>query len=220
MPKHRGISYFILDMATPGIEVRKIIEMTGGNHFNETFLDEVRIPVENRIGEEGDGWRLATVTLGNERVSLSEGGLLWGMGPTFAECMEEIKQRGAGDHPVTRDRATKVYIEGFINELLTQKIVDAIVRGDDPSPFASIRKAKVDINNQNILELLVDLLGPEGMVGLQSEESEHTDPWHWAFLFSRALTIGGGTSEIQRNIIGERLLGLPREPKPQSGAKS
>ena len=220
VPKHRGISYFILDMATPGIEVRKIIEMTGGNHFNETFLDEVRIPVENRIGEEGDGWRLATVTLGNERVSLSEGGLLWGMGPTFAECMEEIKQRGAGDHPVTRDRATKVYIEGFINELLTQKIVDAIVRGDDPSPFASIRKAKVDINNQNILELLVDLLGPEGMVGLQSEESEHTDPWHWAFLFSRALTIGGGTSEIQRNIIGERLLGLPREPKPQSGAKS
>ena len=219
-PKHRGISYFILDMATPGIEVRKIIEMTGGNHFNETFLDEVRIPVENRIGEEGDGWRLATVTLGNERVSLSEGGLLWGMGPTFAECMEEIKQRGAGDHPVTRDRATKVYIEGFINELLTQKIVDAIVRGDDPSPFASIRKAKVDVNNQNILELLVDLLGPEGTVGLQSEESEHTDPWHWAFLFSRALTIGGGTSEIQRNIIGERLLGLPREPKPQSGANS
>ena len=219
-PKHRGISYFILDMATPGIEVRKIIEMTGGNHFNETFLDEVRIPVENRIGEEGDGWRLATVTLGNERVSLSEGGLLWGMGPTFAECMEEIKQRGAGDHPVTRDRATKVYIEGFINELLTQKIVDAIVRGDDPSPFASIRKAKVDINNQNILELLVDLLGPEGMLGLQSEESEEADPWHWAFLFSRALTIGGGTSEIQRNIIGERLLGLPREPKPQSGVTS
>ena len=213
-PKHRGISYFILDMETPGIEVRKIIEMTGGNHFNETFLDEVRIPVENRIGEEGDGWRLATVTLGNERVSLSEGGLLWGKGPTFAECMEEIKRRGAGDHPVTRDRATKVYIEGFINELLTQKIVDAIVRGEDPSPYASIRKAKVDINNQNILELLVDLLGPEGMVGLQSEESEQTDPWHWAFLFSRALTIGGGTSEIQRNIIGERLLGLPREPKP------
>ena len=216
-PKHRGISYFILDMETPGIEVRKIIEMTGGNHFNETFLDEVRIPVENRIGEEGDGWRLATVTLGNERVSLSEGGLLWGKGPTFAECMEEIKRRGAGDHPVTRDRATKVYIEGFINELLTQKIVDAIVRGEDPSPYASIRKAKVDINNQNILELLVDLLGPEGMVGLQSEESEQTDPWHWAFLFSRALTIGGGTSEIQRNIIGERLLGLPREPKPQPG---
>ena len=218
-PKHRGISYFILDMETPGIEVRKIIEMTGGNHFNETFLDEVRIPVENRIGEEGDGWRLATVTLGNERVSLSEGGLLWGKGPTFAECMEEIKRRGAGDHPVTRDRATQVYIEGFINELLTQKIVDAIVRGEDPSPYASIRKAKVDINNQNILELLVDFLGPEGMVGLQSEESEQTDPWHWAFLFSRALTIGGGTSEIQRNIIGERLLGLPREPKPQSGVR-
>ena len=216
-PKHRGISYFILDMATPGVEVRKIIEMTGGNHFNETFLDEVRIPVENRIGEEGDGWRLATVTLGNERVSLSEGGVLWGKGPTFGECIEEMKRRGAGDDPITRDRATKVYIEGFINELLTQKIIDAIVNGDDPSPYASIRKAKVDVNNQDMLELLVDLSGPEGMLGLQSEESEHTDPWHWAFLFSRALTIGGGTAEIQRNILGERLLGLPREPRPTNG---
>jgi len=185
-----------------------------------TWRDEVRIPVENRIGEEGDGWRLATLTLGNERVSLSEGGVLWGKGPTFAECIEEMKRRGAGDDPITRDRATRVYIEGFINELLTQKIIDAIVRGDDPSPFASIRKAKVDINNQNMLELLVDLAGAEGMLGLQSEESEFTDPWHWAFLFSRALTIGGGTAEVQRNIIGERLLGLPREPKPQTEGNS
>jgi alkylation response protein AidB-like acyl-CoA dehydrogenase len=207
-------------MATPGVEVRKIIEMTGGNHFNETFLDEVRVPVENRIGKEGQGWRLAHVTLGNERVSLSEGGVLWGMGPTFAECTEELKRRGAGNNAVTRDRATKIYIEGFINELLTQKIIGATMRGEDPSPFASIRKAKVDINNQNMLELLVDLSGPEGMLGQQSEESEHTDPWHWAFLFSRALTIGGGTAEIQRNIIGERLLGLPREPKPQSAQNS
>nr|WP_291839572.1 acyl-CoA dehydrogenase family protein [Candidatus Microthrix sp.] len=91
--KHQGISYFVVDMATPGVEVRKIIEMTGGNHFNETFLNEVRIPVENRIGAEGDGWRLATVTLGNERVALSEGGVLWGMGPTFGECMDEIRRR-------------------------------------------------------------------------------------------------------------------------------
>jgi len=219
-PKHKGISYFVLDMSTPGVEVRKIIEMTGGNHFNETFLDEVRIPVENRIGDEGDGWRLATVTLGNERVSLSEGGVLWSMGPTFDECIEEMKRRGAGKNPITRDRATKVSIEGFLNELLTQKIIDATVQGDDPAPYASIRKAKVDINNQNLLELLVDLSGPEGMLGLQSEESEFTDPWHWAFLFSRALTIGGGTSEVQRNIIGERLLGLPREPRPRSEGRS
>ena len=156
--KHQGISYFVVDMATPGVEVRKIIEMTGGNHFNETFLNEVRIPVENRIGADSDG---------------------------------------------------------FVTDLLTQKIVDAMVRGEDPSPFASIRKAKADANAQAMLDLICDLAGPAGMLGIQSEESEATDPWHWAYLFSRALTIGGGTSEIQRNIIGERLLGLPREPRPQ-----
>ena len=214
VPKHKGISYFVLDMSSPGIEVRKIIEMTGGNHFNETFLDEVRIPVENRIGDEGAGWRLANVTLGNERVSLSEGGVLWGMGPSFQECMDEIRRRGAGNDPITRQRAAKLYSTGFVTELLSQKIVDAMIRGDDPSPYASIRKAKTDVNAQDLLELITDLAGPAGMLGLQDEESEHTDPWHWAFLFSRALTIGGGTSEIQRNIIGEQLLGLPREPRP------
>ena len=213
--KHQGISYFVVDMATPGVEVRKIIEMTGGNHFNETFFNEVRIPVENRIGAEGSGWRLATVTLGNERVALSEGGVLWGMGPTFGECMDEIRRRSAAGTPVSRQQAAKVYSDGFVTDLLTQKIVDAMVRGEDPSPFASIRKAKADANAQAMLDLICDLAGPAGMLGIQSEESEATDPWHWAYLFSRALTIGGGTSEIQRNIIGERVLGLPREPRPQ-----
>lgn len=212
-PKHRGISYFVVDMATPGIEVREIIEMTGGNHFNETFLTDVRIPVDCRIGDEGDGWRLANVTLGNERVSLSEGGVLWGMGPTFDECIDEMRRRGAGRDPVLRQRVARVYSDGFVNQLLTQKIVDALIEGRDPSPIASIRKAKTDVNAQRMLDLLVDLDGADGMIGRQDEHAENTDPWHWAFLFSRALTIGGGTSEIQRNIIGERLLGLPREPQ-------
>ncbi len=213
-PKHRGISYFVLDMTSPGIEVRKIIEMTGGNHFNETFLTDVRIPVGHRIGAEGDGWRLANVTLGNERVSLSEGGVLWGMGPTFRDCIDEMRARGAGSDPIRRQQAAKVYCDGVIGELLTQKIVEAMVEGRDPSPIASIRKAKTDANAQAMLDLLVDLSGADGLVGEQHEHSEETDPWHWAFLFSRALTIGGGTSEIQRNIIGEKLLGLPREPRP------
>jgi alkylation response protein AidB-like acyl-CoA dehydrogenase len=213
VPPHRGISYFVVDMASPGIEVRRIIEMTGGNHFNETFLDEVRIPVADRIGDEGDGWRLANVTLGNERVSLSEGGVLWGMGPTFEECVEELRRRGAGAHPVTRQRAARVYSTGVVSGLLTRKIIDAMVEGRDPSPIASIRKAMTDANAQAILELLTDLAGADGLLGIQDEHAEETDPWHWAFLFSRALTIGGGTAEIQRNIIGERLLGLPREPR-------
>jgi len=211
-PKHKGISYFVLDMTTPGIEVRKIIEMTGGNHFNETFLTDVRIPLENRIGPENDGWRLARVTLGNERVSLSEGGVLWGMGPDPDECFAEIRARGAGSDALTRQRTARLRAETTVIELLGGKIVEAMMRGDDPGPQASIRKALADVNGQELMTLIKDLAGPDGMIGIQNEEAEELDPWHWGYLFSRALTIGGGTSEVQRNIIGERLLGLPREP--------
>ena len=214
-PKHRGISYFVLDMDTPGIEIRPITEMTGGNHFNEVFFDDVRIPVANRIGDENDGWRLANVTLGNERVSLSEGGVLWGMGPTAEECLDEIQRLGAGFSPVMRQRFTRAVTKSFIIDRLGDKIVDAQVNGRDPGPVASIRKAKADVNAQRLLSLVKDLTGPEGMIGIQNVDAEELDIWHWAYLFSRALTIGGGTSEIQRNIIGEQLLGLPREPRAQ-----
>ncbi len=216
--KHKGISYFVLDMATPGIEVRKIIEMTGGNHFNETFLTDVRIPVENRIGPEHDGWRLARVTLGNERVSLSEGGVLWGMGPDAEACLAEITDRGAGRHPLDRQRAARARIDATILDLLGDRIIEAVKRGDDPGAEASIRKALADVGGQTLMGLVKDLSGPHGMVGQQDAEAEEDDPWHWGYLFSRALTIGGGTSEVQRNIIGERLLGLPREPPPPSSS--
>jgi alkylation response protein AidB-like acyl-CoA dehydrogenase len=211
-PKHRGISYFVVDMDTPGIDVREIIEMTGGNHFNETFLTDVSIPVDNRIGDENGGWRLANVTLANERVSLSEGGVLWGMGPSAHECLDEIRRLGAGDDPLMRQRASNAYIGSFIIDRLGDKIVNAMMESRDPGPVASIRKALADTQAQDLLSLIKDLSGPAGMIGLQNSEAEELDPWHWGYLFSRALTIGGGTSQIQRNILAERLLGLPREP--------
>ena len=210
--KHKGISYFVLDMNTPGIDVRRIIEMTGGNHFNETFLTDVRIPVANRIGAENEGWRLANVTLGNERVSLSEGGVLWGMGPDAEQCFEEIRRREVGADPLTRQRAAEAHTGTQILGLLGDKIIEATMQGRDPGPEASIRKALADVHGQDLMTLVKDLSGPAGMIGLQTEEAEELDTWHWGYLFSRALTIGGGTSEIQRNILAERLLGLPREP--------
>jgi alkylation response protein AidB-like acyl-CoA dehydrogenase len=212
--KHKGISYFVLNMATPGIEVRKIIEMTGGNHFNETFLTDVRIPVANRIGPENEGWRLAKVTLGNERVSLSEGGVLWGMGPDPDQCFDEIRQRGAGHDPLDRQRAAAAHTGTRLLDLLGDKIIEATMQGRDPGPEASIRKALADTHGQELMGLVKDLSGPAGMIGRQDEHAEELDTWHWGYLFSRALTIGGGTSEIQRNILAERLLGLPREPLP------
>ncbi len=140
-PKHKGISYFVVDMATPGIEVRPIIEMTGGNHFNETFFNDVRIPIENRIGEEGNGWRLATVTLGNERLSLSEGGVLWGMGPTSEEFFAELTRRGPVEDANLRQRAAAVYTDMTILRLLGYRIMTLALGGRDPGPFASIRNA-------------------------------------------------------------------------------
>lgn len=196
-PKQKGISYFVVDMRSPGIDVRKIVEMTGGNHFNEVFLTDVRLPVANRIGAENGGWALAKVTLANERVSLSEGGVLWGMGPTTDDLFDLIRGHGGVADPVLRQRAAAIRAEHVVLERL-----------EEPS----VRKTLADVHGQQVMSLAKDLRGAAGMLGEQSAEAEQIDVWHWGYLFSRALTIGGGTSEVQRNIIGEHLLGLPREP--------
>ncbi len=214
--KHRGISYFVLDMATPGIDVRPITEMTGQSHFNEVFFTDVEIPVDHRIGDEGEGWRLAKVTLGNERVSLSEGGVCWGMGPTSAEAFELIRSDGPITDPVHRQEVARLWTQTRLLELLGDRVVEAVQRGEDPTPIASLKKRLADVHGQELLTLVKDLRGPHGMLGIQDDHAEDRDPWHWAYLFSRALTIGGGTTEVLSNVIAEQLLGLPREPRPAS----
>lgn len=211
-PAHRGISYLVVDMRSPGIEVRPIVEMTGGNHFNETFLTDVRVPVVNRIGTENDGWRLAKVTLGNERISLSQGGVLWGMGPTSAACLDEVRAIGVAT-PSRRQRAAAAHTEAVVIGLLGHRLMAELQRSGEPGPSASVRKTLADEHGQHLMGLVKDLAGADGMVGVQDAHAEEVDPWHWGYLFSRALTIGGGTSEIQRTIIAEQVLGLPREPR-------
>ena len=198
-PKHKGISYFALDMHLPGVEVRPIVEMTGGRHFSEVFLTDVRVPVDCRIGPENGGWALANVTLANEREALSEGGVLWGMGPTTAEFFAHVHELGGIDDQALRQRAAAVHTEAFVQDLMAGTV--------EPS----IRKTLSDEHGQHVMALAKDLRGAAGMLG--EPDAEETDVWHWGYLFSRALTIGGGTSEVQRNIIGERLLGLPKEPR-------
>jgi alkylation response protein AidB-like acyl-CoA dehydrogenase len=174
----------------------------------------VVIPEDQRIGAEGEGWALAKVTLGNERVSLSEGGVLWGMGPTSAEAASHLREHDLGAWAI-RQRFAALHTEALILRLLGDRIA-AEQRGatGDPGAFASVRKAIADEHGQHVMSLVKDLDGPAGMVGVQDETAEEVDVWHWGYLFSRALTIGGGTSEVQRTIIGEQLLGLPREPRP------
>jgi alkylation response protein AidB-like acyl-CoA dehydrogenase len=204
-PKHKGISYFICPMDAPGIEIRPIVEMTGAHMFNEVFFTDARIPAENLVGELHGGWSLAKVTLGNERVSLSSGGVLWGMGPTAFDLLDRVRARGGCDDPLVRQRLAALHTEATLLDLIRLRTVSARIKGEPPGPEASIRKVLADEHGQRTMRLATDLLGADGML-------RATDEWGYGFLFAPALTIGGGTGEVQRNIVGERVLGLPHDP--------
>lgn len=206
VPRHKGISYFACPMDTPGIEVRPIKQMTHDHGFCEVFFDGVRLPAGSLIGPENGGWALAKLTLGNERVSLSSGGVLWGQGPETSEMIDLI--RGCDD-PRIRDRATRLHIESQVMRVLGYRIVSQLMAGVSPGPEAAVKKFIADRHGQAVMELVKDLKGTAGV--LHSARRPGDDEWDWGFLYSRALTIGGGTSQVLRNIISEMLLGLPRE---------
>jgi alkylation response protein AidB-like acyl-CoA dehydrogenase len=213
--KHTGISYFIIDMATPGIEVRPIVNMSGGGLFNEVFFDEVRIPADNLIGEEHNGWGMAKLTLANERVSLSQGGLRWGHGPTVRDLVDAVRARGGIKRGPQKERLLSAYIDGEILRYHRLALVAAKLN-KKPGPDASLRKALADPHGKVVYELAVDLMGPAGTLAGGYEDGSWAE-WSDGFLFSPALTVGGGTSEVLRNIIAERLLGLPHDLDVEQG---
>jgi alkylation response protein AidB-like acyl-CoA dehydrogenase len=230
VPKHEGVSYFICPMDAEGIEIRPIIEMTGGHTFNEVFLTDVRIPAENLVGDVNRGWGLAKVTLGNERVSLSGGGALWGQGPTYDDLLGVIRASGGIDDPELRQRAAQLYIESEVLRLIRLRTVTAAIKGEPPGPEASVRKVLADEHGQHIMALAKDLQGAAAMLAggwdaaaggslLSASEQAWGEPtiWHYGYLFSQALTIGGGTGDVQRNILGERVLGLPHDIDVEAG---
>jgi alkylation response protein AidB-like acyl-CoA dehydrogenase len=210
--QHRGVSYFVVDMQTPGITPRPIKQMDGRAEFNEVFLDDVRIPAENLVGDENDGWRLAKVTLGNERVSLSGEGALWGIGPTANDLLDIVRAHGGVDDRRVRQRLAALYTESEILRLIRLRTISAKVRGLEPGPETSVRKALADEHGQHVMAAAVELAGTDGMLLDRGPFGSGDGSWASGYLYSRALTIGGGTSEVQRNIIGERVLGLPRDP--------
>ncbi len=216
-PKQQGISYFICPMDAPGIEIRPIIEMTGGHTFNEVFLTDVRLPAENLVGEVDDGWRLAKVTLSNERVSLSSGGALWGMGPTAETLLDIVREAGGAPDPITRDRLAALHIESEILRLIRLRTVTAMIKGTQPGPEASVRKILADEHGQRIMELAVDMAGPGGMITGVGPLGSPAGLWNFGFLFSPALTVGGGTGDVQRNIVAEKVLGLPHDVDVEKG---
>jgi alkylation response protein AidB-like acyl-CoA dehydrogenase len=214
--KHRGISYFIIPMDLEGIEVRPIRNMTGGAGFNEVFFTDARIPAENLIGEENLGWGMAKTTLANERVSLSTGGgLQWGYGPSARDLVELMKTRGLDDK-VLRQRLMEAYIDGEILRFHRMRMISAAVN-KTPGPDASLRKALADPHGKRVFGLAKDLMGANGMLDGTGTLGPEWDAWVRGFLFSPALTVGGGTSEVLRNIISERLLGLPHDHDVEQG---
>lgn len=236
-PKHKGISYFICPTDLPGLTMTPIVDMTTAYSFNATFFDDVRIPVENRIGDENDGWRLAKVTLANERVSLSSAGSLWGAGPSAEMLIDLIRDAGGAPDPILRDRAARLHIDAEVLRLNRLRTLSARLNGTTPGAEASIQKIMADEHGQHVMELAKEVAGAEGMLegsgpvgaipesmqgGATEVNFEERVPgvdriWHYGFLFSPALTLGGGTFAVQRNIVAEMVLGLPREPNVEKG---
>ena len=217
-PKYTGISYFIVPMDLPGIEVRPIRNMTGdlesGGGFCEVFFTDVHVPVANLIGEPNNGWAMAKETLANERVSLSKAGLTWGHGPTVNDLLDLVRRDGGARDPVLRQRLVDAYIEGEILRFHNLRQISAAVN-KKPGPDASLRKALNDPHGKRVYTLAKDLLGAAGM--LADGGGPDWEPFASGFLFGPALTVGGGTSEVLRNVIAERLLGLPHDIDVEAG---
>ncbi len=217
VPKHKGLSYFVLDMKAPGVEVRPLFQITGEAEFNEVFLTDVRIPDSQRLSEEGDGWRVAITTLMNERVALGGGSGGKGGGPirSLVNLWNEKKDDlDEGTRKIQRDRVADLWIQSEVLRLTNQR-AKALAKSGAAGPEGSVGKLMSAEINIKLHELNMELLGPDAMLHgpgypmSRSEEAHTTGALTGQFLRSRANTIEGGTSEIMRNILGERVLGLP-----------
>jgi alkylation response protein AidB-like acyl-CoA dehydrogenase len=200
-PKHRGISYLVVDMTAPGIEVRPLVQITGESEFNEVFLDEVFVPVDHLVGGLDDGWSVANTTLAHERGTNF---------PFKEQVVHEVfldelyrlaSTSGAIDRPEVADALARAYVELRILRLHNLRTLTRLARGEEPGPESSwIKLAWTDVT-QHLSATALEVLGDDGQLA---------GPWGRQYLWSRAASIAGGTSEVQRTIIGDRILGLPR----------
>lgn len=217
VPKRQGLTYFAVDLHAPGVTVRPLRHIGGEVDFNEVFLDEVRVPDRYRIGAAGDGWRVANSSLSGERqmVSGSGSGGVDRIGGAGAErLIVRARELGRDDDPVIRQRLMMVLSEERIRGWTNQRVRAAVRAGGTPGPAASIGKVHQGSLNQRIQLLAADLLGPAA-AAWEGRGYAESMPFETAgMLRSRANTIEGGTTEINKTILGERVLGLPREPDP------
>jgi len=219
-PKHKGMSYFVLDMHAPGVDVRPLYQITGEAEFNEVFMTDVRIPNSLMLGREGDGWNVAITTLMNERVALGGGDTGKGGGniSVLLSLWEQARAEGR-DNAVTRDKVARRWIEAEVLRLTNLRARASATVGT-PGPEGSVGKVFSAELNKRITETCMDVMGtaatlyPEGYpMSRPSDAGLFGTNARKLFLRMRANSIEGGTSEVMRNILGERVLGLPKEPQ-------
>lgn len=206
VPKHRGITYFLVDMDTPGIDVRPLRQMTGESHFSEVFLDEVRVPAANVLGGEGEGWRITQTTLNSERSSIAGG-----VGATPAALVDFVRAFGTTDDPLARQRLMDVHIRYELLRFLRYRSQTALSQGRRPGGEASVMKLAYARYMQALSRAGVDGQGAHGMLG--GDDVADDGMWLRRFLHSPSLRIAGGSDQVQATIMGERVLGLPAEPR-------
>ncbi|MBB6555289.1 acyl-CoA dehydrogenase [Nonomuraea rubra] len=209
--KHEGITYFLVDMKAQGVTVRPLTEMTGENLFNEVFLDDVFVPDDLVVGEVGEGWKVARNTLSNERVSLSSGS--GGTGASVPDLLGLVGRLGRELTPAEAQRVAEVVCEGHSINALSLRVTLKQLAGAEPGADASVRKLLSTSHAQHVSESAVELLGAAAVIAADMKLGD-AGYWNRAVLATRAMTIYGGTTEVQLNIIGERMLGLPRDPEP------
>jgi alkylation response protein AidB-like acyl-CoA dehydrogenase len=218
VPKHRGMTMFLVDMEGAGVDVRPLYQITGEAEFNECFFTDAKVLDEDRLGDVGQGWGVAITTLMNERVSIGGNAAPRGSG-AIGEAVRLYRERFAGDGSqradVLRDEVLQAWVRTEVFRLTNIRASDARRRGT-PGPEGSVAKLAFAEENKRLYELCVDLMGADGMLHSGTYElirptqtAMGTSDLHKAFLRSRANSIEGGTSEVMRNILGERVLGLP-----------
>jgi alkylation response protein AidB-like acyl-CoA dehydrogenase len=210
LPKHRGLTGFVVDMAAPGVEVRALRQMTGGAAFNEVFFDEVRVPDHHRLGDVNQGWTVALTTLMNERASIGGGGGGGGLGLASAtRLIEMMRHFGVDDDPVLRDELAKLYTGFQVARMTNLRAAAKLKAGGMPGPEMSIGKLALTNNLTATAEFVAKVLGPR----LIADTGEWgTYAWSTFVCGTPGMRIAGGSDETLRNIVGERVLGLPKEP--------
>jgi alkylation response protein AidB-like acyl-CoA dehydrogenase len=214
VPKHQGLSCLLVDMQSPGITVRPLRTLTGEAEFNEVFFDEMRVPKENLLGKKDDGWKVIITSLMYERQGIGFY-FTFAVKRAFDELLEMAKGHSQSGQPVLktpafRQKLAQTYIDTELLKLNNFRAVTRMLRGEPAGPEGSIAKLHWAEMNQRLQELALEIEGPLSLLSQGSQWAVEDGHWQYGFLRSRANSIEGGTSEIQRNILAERVLGLPK----------